>query len=139
MTKDFPEAAAGGVIKNFTKFTGTHLCYSLFFNKVSGLRPAIFLQNTSGRLLLIFTKRIWDISVIQTANNLIDTLVNSFILDLRTWRYINADLKICQYLPLNMKVICWRFHIKGTFTFWDMRPWVMWKVCLQTFRNNIVC
>ena len=60
--------------KNFTKFTGKHLCWSLFFNKVSGLRPAIllkkklqqrcfpvnfvkflrtsFLQNTSQRLLL---------------------------------------------------------------------------------------
>ena len=60
--------------KNFTKFTGKHLCQSLFFNKVAGLRPATllkketlaqvfscefceisrtpFLQNTSGQLLL---------------------------------------------------------------------------------------
>ena len=59
-----------GVIRNFTKFTGKHLCQCLFFNKVAGLRPAtllkkrhwhrcfpvnfvkllrtIFLQNTSG-------------------------------------------------------------------------------------------
>ena len=66
-----------GVIKNFTKFTGKHLCESLFFNKVAGLRPVTllkkrlwhrffpmdfvkflkipFLQNTSGRLLLHFT------------------------------------------------------------------------------------
>ena len=63
-----------GVPRNFAKFTGKHLCQSLFFNKVAGLRPAIllkkrlwhrcfpvnfakflrtpFLQNTSGRLLL---------------------------------------------------------------------------------------
>ena len=41
----------------------------------------------------------------------------------------------CQYLHLHMKIICWRFHIK-TPTFWDMRMWNMWKVCLQTFRNN---
>ena len=63
-----------GVLRNFTKFTGKHLCQSLFFNKVAGLRPATllkkrlwhrcfpvnfakflrtpFLQNTSGRLLL---------------------------------------------------------------------------------------
>ena len=63
-----------GILRNFTKFTGKHLCKSLFFNKVAGLRPAIllkkrlwhrrfpvnfakflgtsFLQNTSGRLLL---------------------------------------------------------------------------------------
>ena len=62
------------VLKNFTKFTGKHLCQRLFFNKVAGLRAATllkkrhwqrcfpvnftkfirtpFLQNTSGRLLL---------------------------------------------------------------------------------------
>ena len=27
-----------GVLKNFTKFTGKHLCHCLFFNKVVGLR-----------------------------------------------------------------------------------------------------
>ena len=63
-----------GVLRNFTKFTGKHLCQSLFFSKVAGLMPATllkkrlwhsrfpvnfakflrihFLQNTSGRLLL---------------------------------------------------------------------------------------
>ena len=29
-----------GVLRNFTKSTGKHLCQSLFFNKVAGLRPA---------------------------------------------------------------------------------------------------
>ena len=65
-----------GVLKNFTKFMGKHLCLVLFFNKVAGLRPAAvlknrlwhrcfpvnfvkflrtpFLQNNSGRLLLKF-------------------------------------------------------------------------------------
>ena len=28
-----------GVLRNFTKFTGKHLCQSLFFNKVAGLTP----------------------------------------------------------------------------------------------------
>ena len=63
-----------GVLRNFTKFTGKHLCQSLFFDKVAGLRPATllkkrlwhrcfavnfakilrtpFLQNTSAQLLL---------------------------------------------------------------------------------------
>ena len=31
-------------LKNFTKFTGKHLCWSLFFNRVSGLRPATLLK-----------------------------------------------------------------------------------------------
>ena len=63
-----------GVLRNFTKFRGKHLCQSLIFNKVAGLRPTTllkkrlwhrcfpvnfvkflrttFLQNTSRRLLL---------------------------------------------------------------------------------------
>ena len=55
------------------------------------------------------------------------------------WRYTNADLKNCQYLCLDMKIMCWRFHIKTPFTFWDIRKWDMWKVCLRTFRNNRIC
>ena len=64
------------VLRNFTQFTGKHLCQSLSFNKVAGLRPATllkkklwyrclpvnfvkllrtsFLQNTSGQLILCF-------------------------------------------------------------------------------------
>ena len=63
-----------GVLRNVAKFTGRHLCQSLFFNKVASLRPATllkkrpwhmcfpvnfakflrtyFLQNTSVQLLL---------------------------------------------------------------------------------------
>ena len=33
-----------GVLRNFAKFTGKHLCLSLFFNKVAG--PAKFLRTT---------------------------------------------------------------------------------------------
>ena len=68
-----------GIFRNFTKFTGKHLRQSLFFNKVVGTRPATllkkrlwhrcfpvnfakflitpFLQNTSGRLLLILDQK----------------------------------------------------------------------------------
>ena len=37
-----------GVLKILAKFTGKHLCQSLFFNKVAGLRPAT-----------LFKKRLW--------------------------------------------------------------------------------
>ena len=62
-----------GILRNFEKLTGKHMCQSLFFNKVAGLRAATllkkrlwhrcfsvnfakflrtpFFQNTSGRLL----------------------------------------------------------------------------------------
>ena len=33
-----------GVLENFTKFTGKHLCQSLFLNKVADLRPATLLK-----------------------------------------------------------------------------------------------
>ena len=33
-----------GVPVNFAKFTGKHLCQSLFSNKVAGLRPATLLK-----------------------------------------------------------------------------------------------
>ena len=33
-----------GILENFAKFTGKHLCQSLFFNKVAMLRPANVLK-----------------------------------------------------------------------------------------------
>ena len=33
-----------GVLRNFAKFTGKHLCQSLFFDKIAGLRPATLLK-----------------------------------------------------------------------------------------------
>ena len=33
-----------GVLRNFAKFTGKHLCQSLFFNKVADLRSAALLK-----------------------------------------------------------------------------------------------
>ena len=44
MVQSCKEAAAGGVLKNFAKFTGKHLCQSLFFNRVASLRPVTLLQ-----------------------------------------------------------------------------------------------
>ena len=35
-----------GVLRNFPKFTGKHLCQSLFFNKVAGLRPSTLLKKS---------------------------------------------------------------------------------------------
>ena len=46
----FTAAATGGV-KNFTKFTGKHLCQRLFLNEVENFFNEIKLQTTSGGLL----------------------------------------------------------------------------------------
>ena len=75
-----------GFLKIFIKFTGKHLCQSLFFNKVAGLRPATllkkrlwhtcfpvsfakflgttFLQKALGRLLLINLGTAPEISIV---------------------------------------------------------------------------
>ena len=37
-----------GVLRNFTKFTGKHMCQSLFFNKGAGLRPRTLSKRDSG-------------------------------------------------------------------------------------------
>ena len=37
-----------GVLRNFTKFTGKHLCKSPFFNRVAGPRSATLLKRDSG-------------------------------------------------------------------------------------------
>ena len=34
-------------LRNFAKFTGKHLCQSLFFDKVAGLKPATLLKRDS--------------------------------------------------------------------------------------------
>ena len=41
------------VLKNFAKFTGKYLCQSLFFNKVTGLRPTTLLKRDSDTDVLL--------------------------------------------------------------------------------------
>ena len=42
-----------GVLRNLAKFTGRHLCQSLFFNKVAGLlRTPFFIEHLKQLLLL---------------------------------------------------------------------------------------
>ena len=52
-----------GILRNFAKFTGKHLCQSLCFNKVVGLRPATLLKKGSDRFceiskITFFTKHL---------------------------------------------------------------------------------
>ena len=43
-TSSRPEVFYKGVLRNFAKSTGKHLCQSLFFNKAAGLRPVTLLK-----------------------------------------------------------------------------------------------
>ena len=50
-----------GVLTNFAKFTGKHLCQSLFFNKGAGLRPAtLFIKKET--LAQVFSGEFFEIS-----------------------------------------------------------------------------
>ena len=92
-----------GVLRNFAKLIAKHLCQSLFFNKVAGLRPATLLkktlwqrcfpvnvpkilratfpQNSSRRLLLFLTKTKLKI-VFSSANMSTTNYLTSLIADL---------------------------------------------------------
>ena len=48
------------ILRNFTKFTGKHLCQSLFFNKVAGLRPETLLKKET--LAQVFSCKFCQIS-----------------------------------------------------------------------------
>ena len=37
-----------GALRNFTTFTGKHLCQGLFFNKVAGFRPELYQKRDLG-------------------------------------------------------------------------------------------
>ena len=51
-----------GVLRNFPKFTGKHLCQRLFFNKVAGLRPNACNVIKKESLVLVFSCEFCEIS-----------------------------------------------------------------------------
>ena len=58
------------------------------------------------------------------------------VLKVHQCRFENLQIKC---LCLHTKMICRRFRIITAFTFWVMRTRDIWKVCLQTYRNNRIC
>ena len=73
-----------GILRNFEKFAGKHLCQGLFFNKVAGLRPATLLKKTHCHRCLpvnfakflrtsFFTEHLWWLLLIIQISALEDT------------------------------------------------------------------
>ena len=60
---DFSEAATGGVLRNFVKFTGKHLCQSLFLIKI--LRVELTKCFVSKPFRIVTVKR--QLNVFKTA------------------------------------------------------------------------
>ena len=55
-----------GVLKNFAKLTGKHLCQSRFFNKVTDLRPATLLKRVPGTVVFLRTYRTFKNTYFKT-------------------------------------------------------------------------
>ena len=79
------------VLKNFVKFTGKHLCQSLFFNKVASLRPLLQPQASDVFKNTFVTEHLWttasehitriyitdNISLIKAVKNISIAIVQS--------------------------------------------------------------
>ena len=113
----YPEVFLGKCIqKTYSKLTREHLCRSTMLINLQcnfieitlwhGCSPVDllhifripFLKNTSGRLLLKIHEFL-------------------YFKDTKYQSYTNADLKICKFLCLFMKIICQSFALKHLFLF----------------------
>ena len=76
----FPEVfCKNGVLTNFAKFTGKHLCQSFFFNKVAGLRPLrIPFLTEHLRWLLLYYHAFQTFSTSISISRFLATLKQSF-------------------------------------------------------------
>ena len=79
------------VLRNFAKFTGKHLCQSLFFNKVAGLRPAT-----------LFKKRLWHRC---SPVNFVKFLRTRFFIEHLRWLLLYGKLD-CRVLQQLTEVYC---------------------------------
>ena len=90
-----------GVLTNFAKFTGKHMCQSLFFNKVADLRVATLLkkrlwhryfpvnfakflrtpfsQNTSGQLLPFAVKQFFAEPLLVEHDSIVSSIKSRII------------------------------------------------------------
>ena len=80
-----------GVLRNFTKFTGKHLCQSLFFNKVAGLGPATLLK-----------KRLWHRCF---PVNFVKFLRTPFLTEHLWWLLLHGHPSWTHLLILNLKAL----------------------------------
>ena len=71
------------LLRNFAKFIGKHLCHSLFFNKVAGLRPAT-----------LFKKRLWHRCF---PVNFVKFLRTLFFTEHLWWLLLNFVLRLARY------------------------------------------
>ena len=107
-----------GVLKNFAKFTGKHLCQSLFFNKVASLRPTTLSK-----------KRLWHSCFPVSFAKFSRKLFYRTLLDGCFWKNqsLNAIFWKDFACPLKLTVkISFRYIV---ITAGIMRSWVSYTAC----------
>ena len=91
------------VLKNFSKFTGKHLCQSLFFNKVAGLRPATLLKKKT--LAQVFPCEYYKIS--KNTFSYRTPLVAASVYSILVWLpFKNKELQFYILYFNNLKLTC---------------------------------
>ena len=77
------------ILKNFTKFTGKHLCQSLFFSKVAGLRQPTEHLGTTASMYLKGNKGKWvqqstGVVIFRISSNFSVRVINNSIFSFNT-------------------------------------------------------
>ena len=80
-----------GVLKNFTKFTGKHLCQSLFFNKIAGGKKCLFFGQACN-----FIKKETLVQVFSC--EFCEIFKNAFFIEHLCWLLLNIHLVTLAYL-----------------------------------------
>ena len=78
-----------GVLRNFAKFTGKHLCQSLFFNKVAGLGLQLYKKETLAQVFFcefceiskntFFTEHLWATASELSRKNILTMYCSHFV------------------------------------------------------------
>ena len=132
-----PEMLKKRIFKNFPKFTGKHLCQSLFFNKVAGLK--LYLKKALAQVLssefcsakfltikivLYFTEHLWTAAPVQTNSS--RTSVAYSVKHLR-WSALRKKLTVksryflCKMLHLRYLTGSWKRHWISEITSFSQR------------------
>ena len=93
-----------GVLRNFAKFTGKHLCQGLFFNKVADLRPATL---SKMRLAQVFSCGFCEISKNTLFTEHLWTTASVLLLLFHMLKVMKITLYVC----VDIKTIPWKFRI----------------------------
>ena len=93
-----------GVLRNFRKFAGKHLCQSLFFNKVSGLRP----EETMAQVLP------YEFCVISKNTFLTEHLWTTASVLYGDWELLPQSFKniCCRKIDCGKHYRLWKYFIK---------------------------